>query len=38
MKATGEATGADTIEGAAKRTAEEIGAQLQKTAEAQGWI
>ena len=38
VKATGEATGADTIEGAAKRTAEEISAQLKKTAEAQGWI
>jgi hypothetical protein len=38
VKLTGEATGSDTIEGAAKRTAEEISAQLKKTAEAQGWI
>ena len=38
VKLTGEATGSDTIEGAAKRTAEEIGAQLRQTAEAQGWI
>jgi hypothetical protein len=38
VKLTGEATGSDTIEGAAKRTADEIAAQLQQTAEAQGWI
>jgi hypothetical protein len=38
VKATGEATGSDTIEGAAKRTADEIAAQLKTTAEEQGWI
>jgi len=38
VKATGEATGSDTIEGAAKRTADEISAQLKTAAEAQGWI
>ena len=37
-KATGEATGSDTIEGAAKRTADEIAAQLRTAAEEQGWI
>jgi hypothetical protein len=37
-KATGEATGSDTIEGAAKRTADEIAAQLKTAAEKQGWI
>ena len=34
----GEASGSDTIEGAAKRTADEIAAQIQKTAKKQGWI
>jgi Domain of unknown function (DUF4410) len=38
VKATGEITGSDTIEGAAKRTADEIAAQLRTAAEAQGWI
>jgi hypothetical protein len=38
VKATGEATGSETIEGAAKRTAEEISAQLRTAAEEQGWI
>jgi len=38
VKLTGETTGSDTIEGAAKRTAEEISAQLKTAAEAQGWI
>jgi hypothetical protein len=38
VKATGEATGSDTIQGAAKRTADEIAAQLKVTAEEQGWI
>ena len=37
-KATGEATGSDTVEGAAKRTANEIAAQLKPVAEEQGWI
>jgi Domain of unknown function (DUF4410) len=38
VKATGEVTGSDTIEAAAKRTADEIAAQLRTAAEAQGWI
>jgi len=33
-----EATGSDTIERTAERTAEEISAQLRKSAEEQGWI
>jgi hypothetical protein len=37
-KLYGEATGSDTIEGAAKRTADEIAAQLKTAAEEQGWI
>ena len=37
-KATGELTGSETIEGAAKRTAKEVGVQLRTAAEAQGWI
>jgi hypothetical protein len=37
-KATGEATGSETIEGAAQRTADEIAAQLRTAAEEQGWI
>jgi hypothetical protein len=37
-KGTGEVTGSDTIEGAAKRTADEIAAQLKTAAEEQGWI
>jgi Domain of unknown function (DUF4410) len=37
-KATGEVTGAETIEGAAARTADEIAAQLRTAAERQGWI
>jgi len=38
VKLTGEATGSDTIEGAAERTAEEISAQLKIAAQEQGWI
>jgi hypothetical protein len=38
VKATGEVTGSDTIEGAAKRTADEIAAQLKTAAQEQGWI
>ena len=37
-KLYGEGSGSDTIEGAAKRTADEIAAQLRPTAEEQGWI
>jgi hypothetical protein len=37
-KVYGEATGSDSIEGAAKRTADEIAAQLRTAAEEQGWI
>jgi hypothetical protein len=37
-KLYGEATGSDTIEGAAKRTADEIAAQLRTAAQEQGWI
>ena len=33
-----EATGSDTIQGAAERTAKEIAAQIRTTAEEQGWI
>jgi Domain of unknown function (DUF4410) len=38
IKATGEATGSSTIEGAAKRTAAEIAGQLREAAQKQGWI
>jgi Domain of unknown function (DUF4410) len=38
VKATGEATGSDTIEGAADRTAKEIAAQIRTAAEEHGWI
>jgi len=38
VKVAGEATGSDTIEGAAKDTAEEIAKQLIEAAEKQGWI
>ena len=38
IKATGEATGADTIEGTAKRTADAIAGQLGEAAQRQGWI
>jgi Domain of unknown function (DUF4410) len=38
VKLTGEATGQGTIEGAAKRTASEIAAQLREAAQRQGWI
>jgi hypothetical protein len=38
IKATGEATGSDTIEGAAKRTAAAIAGQLREAAQRQGWI
>jgi hypothetical protein len=37
-KLSGEGTGSDRIEGVAKRTADEVTAQLQKAAEQQGWI
>src|SRR5262249_37942816 len=37
-KVEGEASGRTTIEGAAKRTAQEIGAQLKVGAQRQGWI
>jgi hypothetical protein len=37
-KVYGEATGSDTIEGAAKRSADEIAAQLKTAADEQGWI
>jgi hypothetical protein len=37
-KLYGEGSGSDTIEGAAKRTADEIAAQLRGVAEEQGWI
>jgi hypothetical protein len=37
-KATGAVTGSETIEGAAKRTAKEIAAQIRTAAEEQGWI
>jgi len=37
-KLYGESSGSDTIEGAAKRSADEIAAQLRTTAQAQGWI
>lgn len=37
-KLYGEATGSATIERSAERTAEEISAQLRKSAEEQGWI
>jgi Domain of unknown function (DUF4410) len=38
IKLTGEADGSATIEGAAKRTADEVAAQLKIAAEKQGWI
>jgi hypothetical protein len=38
LKGTGEVTGSETIEGVAKRTADEIAAQLKTAAEEQGWI
>ena len=38
VKLTGEATGSATIEGAAKRTAKEIAAQIKTAAEEHGWI
>ena len=38
VKLAGEATGSDTIEGAATRTADEISPQLKVTAQEQGWI
>lgn len=37
-KAYGEASGSETIEGAARRTAEEIAEKIRATAERQGWI
>ena len=38
VKAAGEIDGSATIEGSAKRTADEIAAQLKEAAEKQGWI
>lgn len=38
VKAEGEASGRDTIEGSAKRTAKQIGDHLRKRFEEQGWI
>jgi uncharacterized protein DUF4410 len=38
VKLAGEATGATTIEGAAKRTADEISSQLIEAAKRRGWI
>jgi hypothetical protein len=38
VKLYGEGTGSDTIEGAAKRTADEVAAQLKTAAQEQGWI
>jgi hypothetical protein len=38
IKATGEATGSATIEGAARRTSDVIAAQLREAAEQQDWI
>jgi hypothetical protein len=38
VKGAGEVTGSSTIQGAAKRTADEIAAQLKTAAEEQGWI
>jgi hypothetical protein len=38
VKVAGEATGSDTIEGAAKRTADEIAEQLIEAAKKHGWI
>jgi hypothetical protein len=37
-KAYGEASGSETIEGAAERTAHEIAVKIRATAERQGWI
>jgi hypothetical protein len=38
VKATGEVTGSETIEGATERTAKEAATQLHTAAEEQGWI
>jgi hypothetical protein len=38
MKAHGEESGSDTVEGAAKRTADEIATQFEAAARKQGWI
>jgi hypothetical protein len=38
VKVAGEATGSDTIEGSAKRTADEISEQLIDAADRQGWL
>src|SRR3954452_15366904 len=38
LKVHGESSGSETIEGAAKRTADEISTQLRPVAERQGWI
>ena len=37
-KVAGERSGAETIEGAAERTAKEIAAQIRTAAEEHGWI
>jgi hypothetical protein len=37
-KVEGEVSGRTTIEGSAKRTAQEIGTQLKAAAQRQGWI
>ena len=38
VKATGEVTGSETIEGATERTAKVAATQLHTAAEEQGWI
>jgi hypothetical protein len=38
VKVAGEATGSDTIEGAAERTADEIAVQLIEVAKKHGWL
>ena len=38
VKLAGEITGSDTVEGSAKRTADEIAEQIEKAAQKQGWI
>ncbi len=38
VKVEGEASGRDTIEGSAKRTAKEIGDELRAAFEKQGWL
>jgi antitoxin component of MazEF toxin-antitoxin module len=38
VKLAGEATGSSTVEGSARRTADEIAEQIEKVAQKQGWI